>query len=249
MSPRRGGESLTPEIEDADDYDFNSIPWDDHNETRQARQAALHVDLARERNVDEDSEAYKRGLEGARAAMAPSSVAGWAERIRPLLARTVEAIVATGRELIAAKEALPHGSWYPLLDELDLSPTMAQRFMRVARQPLLANPSRGTRLPASLNVLDELTRLDDDELAAAIEAGEIGPATTRAAAVAMARSSEPAIPATIEEAATELERIDAEIRQYRQQAAALAERLGGMTCPRCHHSWTGDPRPDAAESS
>lgn len=111
----------------------------------------------------------------------------WAARIRPHLAQAVEGIVAAGRELIAAKEALPHGQFGPLLASLDLSRQMANRFMRVASNPVLAKCSPVGGLPAAVSVLDTLTQLPDEELEAAIEAGEITPSTTRQQAVSLVK--------------------------------------------------------------
>lgn len=109
-------------------------------------------------------------------------VTHWADRIRPHLARAVEGIVAAGRELAEAKEALPHGQFGPLLDELGMSARMAQRYMRAAAHPILGDATRVTHLPAAIGTLDALARWDDDDLVAALDAGDIGPATTRAEA-------------------------------------------------------------------
>jgi hypothetical protein len=116
-----------------------------------------------------------------------SLVEAWANRIRPHLAQAVEGIVAAGRELIDAKDALPHGSFGPLLDELGLSATMARRFMRVAAHPAIANQPRVVGLPAAIGTLDVLARLDEAELTEALEAGDVTPSTTRAEAMALVR--------------------------------------------------------------
>jgi hypothetical protein len=121
----------------------------------------------------------------ARDANGVDDLAPWVERIRSHLTLAVEGIVAAGRDLIAAKDALPHGSWLPLLDEVGLSPDMAQRFMRVARHPVLADAAQARHLPPTVTVLAVLTRLDEDELAEAIDAGEVTPALTRMEAAAL----------------------------------------------------------------
>jgi hypothetical protein len=118
-------------------------------------------------------------LEGEDNRQVESLVALWADRIRPHLAQAVEGIVAAGRELTEAKAALPHGQFGPLLRALGLSRHMANRFMRVAANRVLANGAPVHALPAAVSVLDTLTQLPDDELEAAIEAGEITPSTTR----------------------------------------------------------------------
>jgi hypothetical protein len=118
-------------------------------------------------------------LEGEDNRQVESLVALWADRIRPHLAQAVEGIVAAGRELTEAKAALPHGQFGPLLRALGLSRHMANPFMRVAANRVLANGAPVHALPAAVSVLDTLTQLPDDELEAAIEAGEITPSTTR----------------------------------------------------------------------
>jgi hypothetical protein len=120
----------------------------------------------------------------------PQPVAAWAERIRPHLTGAVGSIIAAGRELIEAKAALPHGQFGPLLAQLGLSPQHAQRFMRVADHPVLSNASPGRHLPASVTVLDELTRVPDEDLADALDRGVVGPSTTREEARAL-RPPEP----------------------------------------------------------
>ena len=110
----------------------------------------------------------------------------WADRIRPHLEQTVSSILAAGRELNQAKASLPHGSFGPLLDELGLSPDMAQRFMRVAKSPVITNAARVQLLPPAIGVLYELTRWEDEHLLRqAIYNGTINQNTTRAEAKAM----------------------------------------------------------------
>jgi hypothetical protein len=115
------------------------------------------------------------------------AVAQWVDRIRPHLAQAVEGIVEAGRQLNEAKAALPHGQFGPLLDHLDLSRQMANRFMRVASNPVLANRSPVGGLPAAVSVLDLLTQLPEDALEAAIERGDITPSTTRQQAASLVR--------------------------------------------------------------
>jgi len=103
----------------------------------------------------------------------------WVERIRPHLVGAVENIIAAGRELTEAKAALPHGAFGPLLDELGLSPYVANQFMRVANNNVLSKCCPGNTLPAAVTILDELTKLDDKVLEAKIAAGEITASTTK----------------------------------------------------------------------
>lgn len=110
----------------------------------------------------------------------------WAGRIRPHIVGAVENIIAAGQELLAAKEALPHGQFGPLLAELGLSRQMANRFMRVATNDVIVNRSLVGGLPASVSVLDVLTQLDDDVLVEAIGDGRVSPSTTRQQAAGLA---------------------------------------------------------------
>jgi len=105
-----------------------------------------------------------------------------ADRIRPHLLAAVDNIITAGNELLNAKSVLPHGQFGPLLDKLGLSRQTANRFMRVANNPVLANRSPVGGLPAAVSVLDVLTQLDDDELESALESGTVTSATTRAEA-------------------------------------------------------------------
>ena len=106
-------------------------------------------------------------------------VAEWAGRIRPHLMAAAESIIAAGKELLAAKEALPHGEFGPLLDELGLTPRTAQRFMAIARHPVLSDPTRVSHLPGAWGTLYELSRLDDEVIAAAITSGKVSPSMRR----------------------------------------------------------------------
>lgn len=58
-----------------------------------------------------------------------------AERIRLRLRRSAEDIIEIGRDLIATKEALPHGQFLPWIEaEFGMGEHTARRFMGVARQ-------------------------------------------------------------------------------------------------------------------
>jgi hypothetical protein len=105
----------------------------------------------------------------------------WAARVKARLGEAVAAIVATGQELVAAKAALKHGEWgrlfadHPLhvVNPLPMSATKAQRFMAIARHPVLANPAHAPLLPPSWCTLYELTKVRPDVLEEALAAGDI----------------------------------------------------------------------------
>lgn len=130
----------------------------------------------------------------------------WAGRIRPHLIAAADAIFAAGTELLAAKADLPHGKFGPLLDELGISQSMANRFMRVAGNEVLNRaPVHG--LPAAVSVLDELSKLDDAVLQEVIDNGEVHAGLTRdeaRAIVARHRPPSPTEAATLVAAAENL---------------------------------------------
>jgi hypothetical protein len=87
-------------------------------------------------------------------------------------AKSVEAIIKTGLELIAAKEALPHGAFQRMMrSDLPFKERTAQKFMAVARHPVLSNASNWSHLPPSWTSLYQLSRLDSEFLSDLIENG------------------------------------------------------------------------------
>jgi hypothetical protein len=108
-----------------------------------------------------------------------TDVSIWTEKIRPHLAGAVEHIVAAGREFMAAKDALPHGEFGALCESLGVTTRTAQRFMAIARHPVLSDPTRASHLPASWSTLAELARLEEVEATDAVDAGKITPKLDR----------------------------------------------------------------------
>lgn len=128
------------------------------------------------------------------------AVEEWAARIRPHLGQAVESIVAAGEELIAAREAIPHGGWGRLCAEVGLHPRTAHRFMSIARNPVLANRTHASELPPAWTTLYELARLEPEQLEHAIEDGRVTPELGRGQAKNLAdrgyrRQLQPAEPA------------------------------------------------------
>ena len=113
----------------------------------------------------------------------------WADRIRGQMARTVEAIVATGQEIVEAKAAVGHGNWYPLLERIGMGEDTAERFMAIAGNGAFLNPATLRDLPASRTTLATLARLDPDEIVEAVEAGKITPNTTQRQAVEFVKAA------------------------------------------------------------
>jgi hypothetical protein len=116
------------------------------------------------------------------------SVDEWAEIIRAHIGRSVEAVIAAGKHLVAARNDVDHGEWLPLLGRVGIGERTAQRLMFIANNLQLANPTRVSDLPAAWGTLYELTKLPHDVLEAKIADGTITPETTRKAAAEL-RSS------------------------------------------------------------
>jgi hypothetical protein len=111
--------------------------------------------------------------------IARHSVDEWAEVIRADFGRSVESIIATGRHLVEARIDVDHGEWLPLLERIGIGERTAQRFMFIADNLRLANPTRVSHLPAAWGTLYELAKLPPDVLEKRIADGTITPESTR----------------------------------------------------------------------
>ena len=95
--------------------------------------------------------------------------------------------------LAAAKECLPHGDFGEMVNtRLPFSASTAQRLMAIAADPKISNPAHVQHLPNSWGTLYALTRLDEKEFGAAIEAKLIRPDMDRSDVLQMtgARNTE-----------------------------------------------------------
>jgi N6-adenosine-specific RNA methylase IME4 len=108
-----------------------------------------------------------------------SLVNDWAARITARWQDSVEAIIDVGRLLMQAKEDLAHGEWFPMIERLPFSARTAQMLIRISEHPAISNPNHGSDLPVSWRSLYELTKLDEPEFMAALEARLIHPEMQR----------------------------------------------------------------------
>lgn len=117
----------------------------------------------------------------------------WSPRINAEWRKSVQGILNVGRQLIAAKEACEHGEFIRLFkgsdnavpDPVPFGIHTADRLMAIAAKPAIADCAHAHTLPQSWATLYELTKLDDAEITARIEAGEITPEMTRSQAAAL----------------------------------------------------------------
>lgn len=102
--------------------------------------------------------------------------------------QTVEAVFQVGRELLQAKQALPHGEFQKMVErELPFSNQTARCYMSIATCHHFKNASIASVLPSSWYTLSVLQRLDLSTFNAAVQAGKIHPEMTRADAEALRR--------------------------------------------------------------
>jgi hypothetical protein len=104
----------------------------------------------------------------------------WAAEICAAHKQSIAEVLKIGRTLIAAKIALEHGAFQKMIeDDLPFDASTAQRLMKIARDPRLANAAREQLLPIAWGTLYELTKLPDVEFKRAVASGAINPQMTR----------------------------------------------------------------------
>ena len=105
-----------------------------------------------------------------------AEVEAWVRRIGGAWQKSIDAIFETGRLLIEAKTALPHGDFGKMIEaDLPFSAQSANKLMAIARDPKLSNPAHVRELPASWGTLYELTKLDTETFERRIKEGTIRP--------------------------------------------------------------------------
>ena len=107
--------------------------------------------------------------------LAPSEArASWAGRIAARWGASVAAIIDTGKLLIDAKAALPHGEWGAMIErDLPFKRSTAFRLMAIAKDERLQMVPTGQHLPPSWRTLYEISKLDDERFEAKLKNGEI----------------------------------------------------------------------------
>jgi hypothetical protein len=92
--------------------------------------------------------------------------AHWVAKILKVHGKTVAAIIEQGKTLRDAKVALDKtDQWMEIFErkEVPFSLSLAERFMRIARHPKLADSANWQILPAVVSSLYELAKLSDEE--------------------------------------------------------------------------------------
>jgi hypothetical protein len=173
----------------------------------------------------------------------------WRAPVQTIGRSQVAGVIEYGFWLIQLQASVPPGTWLHLFRDargtaahalarpIPISVKQAQAYMRIARNPVLANPGVFDALPPHWRTLDELTRVPLAALNKAITRGEIHPAMERADVAALRRLP-PAMPsvspmplaaegeAPTEEAVVQaLERVIALARRAGMETPAVARLL------------------------
>jgi hypothetical protein len=107
-----------------------------------------------------------------------------ADDVNHAAGQTVAAIVKTGERLINAKLEAGHGGWLTLFSGTELqrpirfSVKTAERLIAIAKCPAFANSSDLSNFPPAVTVLEELARLPESLLHAALTTGTVHPEMT-----------------------------------------------------------------------
>jgi hypothetical protein len=104
------------------------------------------------------------------------------ERITAAYQRSIASVIEIGHLLGEAKASLTHGEFKKLFSEraVPFSPRTAQRFMQIARHPVLANATHVSHLPTDWGLVAQLASLNADQLREGFDKGLIHPDMRRA---------------------------------------------------------------------
>jgi hypothetical protein len=107
----------------------------------------------------------------------------WAAAICAAHKRLVANFFQIGETLVAANEALPHGTFLKMIEaDLPFTARTAQMLMKIARDKRIANAKRASLLPLAWGTVYELTKLTNEAFEQALRSGAINPQMTRDAA-------------------------------------------------------------------
>lgn len=143
--------------------------------------------------------------------------------------------IFVGKELLALKEKIEHGQFgrhfsdHPdrVAGALPITWSWAGRLMKIAGNEALSNSAHEQNLPTDLNTVYELATMTAPALEAAIEAGKVTPATTRAEAKEIKKAAEPKrLQVTAEEAEPRPKKQRSERDVLEDAAQAIEEAIG-----------------------
>lgn len=173
-----------------------------------------------------DAEAVPKKLSGLVSAIHKS----WQDLEGGLRANLAKAI-EMGRQLNELREQCKHGEfgrWFSDHDQpqekaFPFVSSWARKLMTMAQHPAISNRSHENDLPSDLNTVYELATMTAPALEAAIEAGKVTPATTRAEAKALKQEIVAGDATTPRE---RVKRIKPESEVYEDCSQAIEEAIG-----------------------
>jgi hypothetical protein len=189
-----------------------------------AEMAKLLAD--REEPVDRPQLAPKDAIPDSQAEFWVAPIRREADRFEMAMRRSLAVAIKLGELLLDAKEKLAHGEFgrlfsdheRPVAGAMTFGIRWAQKLMAIASSPVLTNANRESHLPADLNTVYQMTRLDDDRLDAAIKAGDIHPKMRREDV----RGLLPAAPEPAGETTEEPDPVEKLLDPFRLRLAAFA---------------------------
>lgn len=142
--------------------------------------------------------------------------------------------ITLGKELLALKESTEHGQFgrhfsdhaEPVEGALPFTSSWAGRLMKIAGNQVLANPAHVQDLPADLLTVYELATMTAPALEAAIDAGKVTPATTRAEAKQIKREAQPSKPPASDDEQQRARKQRSERDVLEDAAQAIEEAIG-----------------------
>jgi hypothetical protein len=144
--------------------------------------------------------------------------------------------ITLGKELLALKESTEHGQFgrhfsdhvAPVEGALPFTKRWAQKLMVMADNPVIeaAKANHDSPLPSDLNTVYELATMTAPALEAAIEAGKVTPATTRAEAKEIKRDTQPSKPPVSDDQQQRARKQRSERDVLEDAAQAIEEAIG-----------------------
>lgn len=157
------------------------------------------------------------------------------DKLEGSLRSSLSDAIFVGKELLALKEKTEHGQFgrhfsdhaEPVEGAMPFGWARANKLMRLASNQTLSNSAHARNLPADLDAVYELATMTAPALEAAIEAGKVTPATTRAEAKEIKKAAEPKrLQVTAEEAEPRPKKQRSERDVLEDAAQAIEEAIG-----------------------
>jgi len=112
----------------------------------------------------------------------------WVSLIQTEWQKSIEGVLNVARHLVEAKEAVEHGRWGEVVENLPFGESAARRLMAIGADDWILNQAHGPVLPNSWRTLYELTKLPDEDKDQMLADGIISPDMQRKDVTLQARA-------------------------------------------------------------